>query len=120
MVILRTNVKSPTSGQDCFKAMQRHAAAKTLPVATPAAVQRIPISAAAGDGGSSPPPGADILYGATAIAAYLFGDSGTKARRRVFNLWSHYSKRKERAGFFKLKGAVCLSKKQWLAFHGLE
>ena len=61
----------------------------------------------------------DIIYGAKAIARFLFDDDGSRSRRRVFNLWSHYRDRKERAGFFKLKGAVCLSKSQWQAFHGL-
>jgi hypothetical protein len=63
--------------------------------------------------------GGDIIYGAKAIAWFLFADDGNRARRRVFNLWAHYSARKEKAGFFKLKGAVCLSKSLWRKFHGL-
>lgn len=97
----------------CFDAMKRHAAAM---------------------GGSAPPPGnpkpppppvtkqgtpGDVIYGARAIAKFIFDDDSNRARRRVFNLWTYYSSRKERAGFFKLKGALCLSKSQWLAFHGL-
>ena len=42
-----------------------------------------------------------------------------RARRRVYNLWNHYRDREENAGFFKLKGALCLSMSLWLAFHGL-
>ncbi len=64
------------------------------------------------------PPKGDIIYGARAIAKFLFDDDSNKARRRVFNLWHHYSQRREQAGFFKLKGALCLSKSQWLAYHG--
>jgi hypothetical protein len=65
------------------------------------------------------PPKGDIIYGARAIAKFLFDDDSNKARRRVFNLWHYYSQRQKRAGFFKLKGALCLSKTQWLAYHGL-
>ena len=82
--------------------------------------------AAVGGGGNNmppaPPTGADapgdILYGAKAIARHLFGADGRREQRRVFNLWSHYQYRKERVGFFKLKGAVCLSKSQWRKFQG--
>ena len=66
----------------------------------------------------SPEPG-DILYGAKAIALFIFGDDSKRSRRRVFNLWAHYRDRKEPAGFLKLNGAVCLSKSRWRAFHGL-
>ena len=84
--------------------------------------------AAGGQGGSgggsglvgpAPADPGDIIYGAKAIARFLFGEDGNRARRRVFNLWAHYRERKERAGFFKLKGALCLSKSQWRGFHGL-
>jgi hypothetical protein len=80
----------------------------------------------------SPPPtaaapsqaGGDILYGAHAIAMYLFPDDyenePRRTRRRVFNLWTYYRDRRAKAGFFKLKGALCLSKTQWRAFHGLD
>jgi hypothetical protein len=44
---------------------------------------------------------------------------GSSISGRVFNLWAHYRDRKEQAGFFKLKGALCLSISQWLKFHGL-
>lgn len=63
-----------------------------------------------------------MIYGARAVALYLFNDDSNRARRRVFNLWTHYRDRKESAGFFKLKGALCLSKsqwEQWQALHGL-
>jgi hypothetical protein len=62
---------------------------------------------------------ADIIYGARAIARFIFGVDDNRARRRVFNLWTHYRDREERAGFFKLKGALCLSRSQWRSFHGL-
>ncbi len=65
-------------------------------------------------------PKGDIIYGARAIARYLFDDDGNSARRRVYTLWAHYHARGERAGLFKLKGALCLSKSQWQAFHGLQ
>jgi hypothetical protein len=68
--------------------------------------------------------GGDILYGARAIALYIFPDDyehePRRTRRRVFNLWSHYRDRQAKAGFFKLKGALCLSKTQWRAFHRLD
>jgi hypothetical protein len=63
---------------------------------------------------------ADIVYGARAIAKFLFGDASNTARRRVFNLWTFHRLRKERAGFFKMKGGLCLSKSQWRAFNGLD
>jgi hypothetical protein len=75
---------------------------------------------------SGAPPGyvaaeeGDILYGAKAIARYIFGDDSNRSRRRVFNLWAHYQHSKQRTGFLKLKGALCLSKSQWRAFHGLS
>jgi hypothetical protein len=62
----------------------------------------------------------DIIYGAAAVAAFIFGESNKKARRRVYNLWSFYRDRHERAGFFKLKGGLCLSITRWRAFHGLD
>jgi hypothetical protein len=63
---------------------------------------------------------ADIVYGARAIAKFIFGDASNTARRRVFNLWTFHRLRKERAGFFKMKGGLCLSKSQWRAFNGLD
>ena len=86
-------------------------------------VTRIPITTATPESVAVPvhknPPG-DIVYGARAIARYLFEDDSNRARRRVFNLWNHFRDRKERVGFFKLKGALCLSKSEWQAFqdHG--
>lgn len=79
------------------------------PVVSPSIPQA---SAGGNDGG-------DVIYGARGIAVFLFGDASNRARRRVFHLWSYYRDRKEKAGFFKLKGALCLSKAQWKAFHGL-
>ncbi len=64
--------------------------------------------------------GGDVVYGARAIALFLFKDDSDRARRRVFNLWTHYRDRKEQAGFFKLKGALCLCKSLWRRFHGLD
>ena len=124
MVIHRTNPKTlrPVDGRSpaepaeaCFRAMQRHAEGKeprriTIAVTAPAETA-IPVQIKPGAG--------DIIYGAKAIARYLFDDDGNRSRRRVFNLWNHYRDRKERAGFFKLKGALCLSKSQWQDFHGL-
>jgi hypothetical protein len=62
----------------------------------------------------------DIVYGARAIAKFIFSDASNTARRRVFNLWAFHQARQERAGFFKMKGGLCLSKSQWRAFHGLD
>jgi hypothetical protein len=119
MVTHRTNAHSlgrAASAEECFAAMQRHNVRGT-PTARPAPIapSAEPVASTAGD----------IIYGAKAIARFIFAEevgeayNGTKNRRRVFNLWSHYSQRQERAGFFKLKGALCLSKSQWRAFHGL-
>jgi hypothetical protein len=110
--------------EECFEAMRRHnrlAASTALRNGIGHAVRLPPVP----PGGSGAPPGqaspaeGDILYGAKAIARFIFGDDGNRSRRRVFNLWAHYRDRKEKAGFFKLKGALCLSKSQWRGFHGL-
>ncbi len=61
-------------------------------------------------------PKGDVVYGAREIAKFLFDDDGNKTRRRVFGLWDHFRHRPETAGFFKLKGALCLSKSRWQAF----
>lgn len=100
------------TGDTCFEAMIRHHERTRRPA------NRGPVAVEA----SCQPDNAtgDIIYGARAIALFIFGDGSTRARRRVFNLWAHYRDRKERAGFLKLNGAVCLSKSQWRAFHGLE
>ncbi len=106
MLIHRTHSK-PATADDCFAAMERHNAGP----------QKNPVAVAAP---ASPAPTGDILYGGAAIASWMFpNEKPDRARRRVFHLWAHHSARKERAGFFKLKGALCLSKSQWLAFHGL-
>jgi hypothetical protein len=111
MIAYRTPSTAPAgSADDCFRAMERHATipngkAGTLPAALPQ--PKAPASI---------PPG-DTVYGARAIARFIFDEDGNRARRRVFNLWTHFQHREERAGFFKLKGALCLSKSQWLAFH---
>jgi hypothetical protein len=112
--------RSPVgSADDCHAAMLRHydrrRAQKGLQgPSAPVAPQLVAPSL----------PGGDILYGARAIALYLFPDAYAEdprgARRRVFHLWPYYRDRKEKAGFLKLKGALCLSKTQWRAFHGLD
>lgn len=109
----------------CFAAMQRHhrngTADSTRHVGAIPPLAAVGQGGGNGDGGPKRPaasPG-DVIYGARAIARFLFDDDGNTARRRVFNLWAHYRDREEAAGFFKLKGALCLSKTQWLAFHGL-
>ena len=96
MIIQRTNLQSPRPN------------ASTGPAAAPVA----PSPAVAATPG-------DVIHGAKAIALYIFDDNSNRSRRRVFNLWNHYRDRNERAGLFKLKGALCLSKSQWRAFHGL-
>lgn len=88
----------------------------------------VPAVAAGGSGngwdgpsGDADDEGGDILYGAKAVADYLFPrePNRDRARRRVYTLADYYIKRGEPAGFFKLKSAVCLSKSQWRRFHGL-
>ncbi|HEX3861121.1 MAG TPA: hypothetical protein VHY35_05460 [Stellaceae bacterium] len=120
MVTLRTNSHSPA-------------------YSAPPRTERLTAVAAAGgngDGGEKPPrnigTGADeqpdrsdehgdTIYGARAIAAFIFADNDNpqRARRRVYNLAVHYKARNQNAGFFRLMGALCLSKKQWRRFHGL-
>ena len=122
-----TTVKSsrlsrPGTADECFEAMRRHVQREGGNVAALATVRSGKIPPDPPDGPIGPPGRdleGDILYGAKAIARYIFGDDSNRSRRRVFNLWAHYQHRKERAGFIKLKGAVCLSKSQWRAFHGL-
>ena len=108
MVIYRTNASRAqpiSTSDDRLSAIQRHHAPTSLPSSRPTP--------------SNEHASGDIIYGAKAIALYLFGADDTRTRRRVFNLWCHYRDRKEKAGFFKLKGALCLSKSQWRQFHGL-
>jgi hypothetical protein len=84
---------------------------------------RQPNDVAAGGNSAGPPSSSlrgDIIYGAAAVAAFIFGESHKKARRRVYNLWTFYRDRHERAGFLKLKGSLCLSITRWRAFHGLD
>lgn len=103
------------TADECYRAMQLHnARCRGAPttIANEHKDETAPRSDAINSG--------DIIYGARSIAEYLFADGGNRARRRVFNLWAHYSVRKEKAGFFKLKGALCLSKSQWRSFHGLQ
>ena len=109
----------------CFGAMLRH----NVRTGRPIQASRSEASAGARAQGDASNPAAmsagreveaDIVYGARAIAKFLFGDASNTARRRVFNLWTFHRQRKERAGFFKMKGGLCLSKSQWRAFNGLD
>jgi hypothetical protein len=116
------NTQHATTGADaCFDAMRRHHERRTLPAlgangpASPASAE--PVSGPVSSGRDIE---GDIVYGARAIAKFIFGDAGNTARRRVFNLWAFHQAREERAGFFKMKGGLCLSKSQWRAFHGLD
>lgn len=121
MITYRTNAKSnrtPSSGHattadESFREMERHVrpgsgirsgGPPAPPAPPPGSPPREP-----------PPPPGDIIYGALAIALYLFGEATKTTRRRVYNLGDHYG---ERAGFLKLKGALCLSKSRWARFHG--
>lgn len=119
MIIRRSNGNTPvTTANECFAAAERHHVRQTATSLPPPRLTAMEtpdggkIAASATDAG-------DVIFGAKAIAFYIFGDDSNRSRRRVFNLWAHYSARKERAGFFKLKGALCLSKKLWREFHGL-
>jgi hypothetical protein len=109
------------SGDDCFEAMCRHHERQRQGSSSPPAAG-VPISPANGTGGGSP--AGDIIYGAEAIAKFIFDDYAERdpkqCRRRVYHLWNHYRDRNDRAGFLKLNGALCLSKSQWRNFHGLD
>jgi hypothetical protein len=116
------NTSHTTTGADaCFDAMRRHNERQTPPAlgasgpAPPASA--VPVLAPVSSGRDIE---GDIVYGARAIAKFIFGDASNTARRRVFNLWAFHQAREERAGFFKMKGGLCLSKSQWRAFHGLD
>jgi hypothetical protein len=107
------------SADDCHAAMLRHHERLRVQK-TP----QEPVAPVTPEPTTPSRPGGDILYGARAIAMYIFPDDYAndprRARRRVFNLWTYYRDRNEKAGFFKLKGALCLSRTQWRAFHGLD
>lgn len=110
MVILRNNkgrAQHSSSPEARLAAVQRHHEPASL---------ASPVVGAVHDTSFSAETNGDVLYGARAIAAYIFGADDNRTRRRVFNLWSHYRDRKEKSGLFKLKGALCLSKSQWRAF----
>jgi hypothetical protein len=125
MVTTIRSKSRPATADECFEAMRRHNRPAKVPTAVrnvlgqtaPLAPQHIEESGA--PPGQAPPAEGDILYGAKAIARFIFGDDGNRSRRRVFNLWAHYQHSKQHTGFLKLKGALCLSKSQWRAFHGL-
>jgi hypothetical protein len=112
------------TADECFEAIRRHheRGARALPSDREPTT---PDVAGAGGGGKSTggitdqEPG-DIIYGARAIAKFIFNDASDTVRRRVFGQWAFHHARKERAGFFKMKGALCLSKSQWRRFHGLD
>jgi hypothetical protein len=122
MVTTIRSKSGPATADECFEAMRRHSA--KVPSAIRGGMgQAAPLAPQLIDEGGAPPGQApeegDILYGAKAIARYIFGDDSNRSRRRVFNLWAHYQHSKQRTGFLKLKGALCLSKSQWKAFYGL-
>jgi hypothetical protein len=124
MIIHRTNTRAngrAVTAEDRLAVMQRHhesgkAAGRAKLSANTVAPPLLP---SGGQGGYGSSGSGDIIYGAKAIARFLFGEDDNRARRRVFCLWAHYRDRDEPAGFIKLKGAVCLSKSQWRGFHGL-
>jgi hypothetical protein len=122
MFTKRSNGKTQQAapvGDACFDAMLRHHERRTPPTfeargsAPPEATSQPPVQSGKDIEG-------DIVYGARAIAKFIFSDASNTARRRVFNLWAFHQAREERAGFFKMKGGLCLSKSQWRAFHGLD
>jgi hypothetical protein len=115
MVIYRNNAarNAASTPEQRLAAIERHHRRQVA--SAPALGAGLPVH---GHDGNQDDPG-DIIYGARAIARFIFAEDNNRARRRVFNLWTHYRDRQERAGFFKLKGALCLSKSQWREFHGL-
>jgi hypothetical protein len=130
MTHYRNNGTPPHGTADgAFEAMQRHNA--KLKSGTASNTRAPPAAATGGNGsrgdgrgsgtvGLPHPPGEAIVYGAREIAFAIFGDRSDRARRRVFCIAAHYRARKEDAGFFKLKGALCLSMSKWRKFHGLD
>lgn len=108
------------SADECFDAMARHHERTRIEGALKAAAAPSPSLPTETTNPAAKPEQGDILYGAKAIAAFIFGADDNRSRRRVFNLWAHYRDRKEASGFLKLNGAVCLSKSKWRAFHGLS
>jgi hypothetical protein len=131
MLSKRSNRKTqqPIAGADaCFEAMIRHNGRNSrTPNEIGAGGPSSPVSAGHAESAGSPASvqagkdiEGDIVYGARAIAKFIFSDARNTARRRVFNLWAFHQERKERAGFFKMKGGLCLSKSQWRAFNGLD
>ena len=120
----KTTRRPPYGDADaCFTAMKRHhertRSTGPLPTRTEENSRQLPpqsfLQTTGGGGGVN----GDIIYGARAIALFVFDDTSNRARRRVFNLWAHYRARREAAGFFKLRGALCLSKSRGWRFHGL-
>jgi hypothetical protein len=113
--------KSPHGTADeCYAASCRHYERTHRSRAGLAPAERSRPKDVAGGGNSAglppndlPPVRGDTVYGAAAIAAFIFGESSKTARRRVYALWDFYG---ERAGFRKLKGALTLSKRKWQAF----
>ena len=105
--------KLPANGTECFEAMQRHHVRGKQTVALrhvaghSTGLPRDATMPVAGYGhgngtkniAAAPPgsDGGDILYGAAAIARFMFSidfiEHPTRARRRVFNLWAFYEKR---------------------------
>jgi hypothetical protein len=130
MLSKRSNGKTQQiipSADACFEAMIRHNGRSSRPPSD--AKGTAPSIGSAGPEVENGCPAAlptgraiegDIVYGARAIAQFIFGDASNTARRRVFNLWAFHQRRKERAGFFKMKGGLCFSKSQWRTFHGLD
>jgi hypothetical protein len=130
MLSKRSNGKTQQtipSADACFEAMIRHNGRRDRPPsdAKGTAPPTCPSGPEVEKGGPAALPRGknvegDIVYGARAIAQFIFGDTSNTARRRVFNLWAFHRRRKERAGFFKMKGGLCFSKSQWRTFHGLD
>jgi hypothetical protein len=81
--------------------MQRHARREGGKAAALATVRSASIAPDPLEGGIGPPGRdleGDILYGAKAIARYIFGDDSNRSRRRVFNLWARlFPDRREQA-----------------------
>ncbi len=112
------------TANDCFEAMRRHHERQRQGVSA-CSIPAEPVSPVPNaDGAGRKNQAGDIIYGADAIARFVFADYGEfgarKARRRVYHLWNHYRDRREPAGFLKLNGALCLSRSQWRRFHGLD
>ncbi len=78
-----SRLRRPTSADECFEAMTRHHERVRMDGAVKSASMPSPAPEAT-KGAAVKPDNGDILYGAKAIARFIFGDDDNRSRRRVF------------------------------------